>query len=552
MPIMNSGKSLPSFLPYETSPRAGGFVADRFLSGIRPQEYFFHCMAGREGLIDTAVKTSRSGYLQRCLVKHLEELTVCYDGTVRDAEGSVYQFLYGEDGIDPTFSKYISGNMEQLNFLAENYTALAYKDALSEDYIEQMGFDVMPAIVGHDAVRKSLEDKDRNGSKMVKGAKEVAVDDILYARKLKPGRNEWSRDSIEGGWHLVSIRKMHKKHCTIRYLRDGHVEKKVPWLISIGSRHFDDSGNKLSNAASVTAGGSIPVFRRAPLPPVLANMNPACKLGAVSEHFQRCIDEYVESPALQKKDGGGVDADALRVLLWIKYMRSLSQPGEMVGSIAAQSVGEPSTQMTLNTFHLAGHGGANVTLGIPRLREIIMSASRNPRTPSMTIPLKPSSSTRGEANILARSISELRLVDVLLPRNGLRVVEQVRQSKDGEWKRFYVLELHFYNDTELKDGLNVQFIKVCQVVCQVFLPKLLLLMKKSMARAGAKASVFKQKKDTGGGDGDSLENMKVYDDEEEDEKAVAQTTTGKELKVWLCVCFLWFGVVCDPSYESMY
>lgn len=63
--------------------------------------------------------------------------------------------------------------------------------------------------------------------------------------------------------------------------------------------------------------------------------------------------------------------------MWVKYMRCLAAPGEAVGSIAAQSIGEPSTQMTLNTFHLAGHGGANVTLGIPRLREIIMTASRN-------------------------------------------------------------------------------------------------------------------------------------------------------------------------------
>lgn len=63
--------------------------------------------------------------------------------------------------------------------------------------------------------------------------------------------------------------------------------------------------------------------------------------------------------------------------MWVKFMRSLAAPGEAVGSIAAQSIGEPSTQMTLNTFHLAGHGGANVTLGIPRLREIIMTAARN-------------------------------------------------------------------------------------------------------------------------------------------------------------------------------
>ena len=101
VPVMASGKTLPSFREWETDARAGGFVGDRFLTGIRPQEYFFHCMAGREGLVDTAVKTSRSGYLQRCLMKHLESLTVAYDRSVRDCDGGVAQFLYGEDGIDP-------------------------------------------------------------------------------------------------------------------------------------------------------------------------------------------------------------------------------------------------------------------------------------------------------------------------------------------------------------------------------------------------------------------------------------------------------------------
>jgi DNA-directed RNA polymerase beta' subunit len=76
VPLMASGKTLPSFQSFETDAIAGGFVGGRFLTGIKPQEYFFHCMAGREGLVDTAVKTSRSGYLQRCLVKHLESLTV--------------------------------------------------------------------------------------------------------------------------------------------------------------------------------------------------------------------------------------------------------------------------------------------------------------------------------------------------------------------------------------------------------------------------------------------------------------------------------------------
>eukprot|EP00976_Prorocentrum_cordatum_P063321 1177049-Prorocentrum_minimum.AAC.1 len=69
-----SGKTLPCFAAFDTGARSGGYIADRFLTGLRPQEYYFHCMSGREGLVDTAVKTSRSGYLQRCLVKNLESL----------------------------------------------------------------------------------------------------------------------------------------------------------------------------------------------------------------------------------------------------------------------------------------------------------------------------------------------------------------------------------------------------------------------------------------------------------------------------------------------
>jgi DNA-directed RNA polymerase I subunit RPA1 len=108
VPTMVSGKTLPSFRAFDTQPRAGGFVAQRFLTGIKPQEYYFHCMAGREGLIDTAVKTSRSGYLQRCLIKHLEGCKVAYDSTVRNSDGDIIQFYYGEDGLDVTKQKHLT------------------------------------------------------------------------------------------------------------------------------------------------------------------------------------------------------------------------------------------------------------------------------------------------------------------------------------------------------------------------------------------------------------------------------------------------------------
>ena len=89
------------------------------MTGIKPQEFFYHCMAGREGLIDTAVKTSRSGYLQRCLFKLLEGLVVNYDQTVRDScDGSVIQFQYGEDGLDVCKSQYLKPGL--LDFLKAN------------------------------------------------------------------------------------------------------------------------------------------------------------------------------------------------------------------------------------------------------------------------------------------------------------------------------------------------------------------------------------------------------------------------------------------------
>lgn len=121
VPVMISGKTLPSFQPYETNVVAGGYVTGRFLTGIRPQEYYFHAMAGREGLIDTAVKTSRSGYLQRCLIKGMEGLKAEYDNSVRDtADGSMVQFLYGEDGLDITKQKHL----REFKFLAQNYESI--------------------------------------------------------------------------------------------------------------------------------------------------------------------------------------------------------------------------------------------------------------------------------------------------------------------------------------------------------------------------------------------------------------------------------------------
>jgi len=94
-------RTLSHFKEDDLSADARGFVRHSYKEGLTPKEFFFHAMGGREGLVDTAVRTSKSGYLQRRLINALQELEAQYDGTVRNAEDDIVQFEYGEDGVDP-------------------------------------------------------------------------------------------------------------------------------------------------------------------------------------------------------------------------------------------------------------------------------------------------------------------------------------------------------------------------------------------------------------------------------------------------------------------
>jgi len=94
-------RTLAHYEENDLSAEAHGFVENSYRSGLTPREFFFHAMGGREGLVDTAVRTSKSGYLQRRLINALSELEVQYDGTVRDTSDTVVQFEFGEDGTSP-------------------------------------------------------------------------------------------------------------------------------------------------------------------------------------------------------------------------------------------------------------------------------------------------------------------------------------------------------------------------------------------------------------------------------------------------------------------
>jgi len=104
-PVLNKGKrTLPHYgfteNTIERQFESRGFIRNSFMKGLNPQEFWFHAMSGREGVSDTAMKTASSGYVQRRMIKMMEDLQVRYDGTVRNTSGSIIQWAYGEDGLD--------------------------------------------------------------------------------------------------------------------------------------------------------------------------------------------------------------------------------------------------------------------------------------------------------------------------------------------------------------------------------------------------------------------------------------------------------------------
>lgn len=488
VPLMISGKSLPSFKAYDTQARAGGFVADRFLTGVRPQEYYFHCMAGREGLVDTAVKTSRSGYLQRCLVKHLEELKVNYDMTVRDSGNNVIQFLYGDDGLDPTCATLLGGKDDQMQFLSRNHQALVYKYSVHDDYFNQ-GLEIASARNHHlkmanaNALLDSSTSSENYGDILVKGS-------IVLARKKVLREKGWGRQNIHKKWFTAEILKKRKAGKSgLPYMTfdivydDGTVEKRLPLRMRILKTR------KKSDAVSVSHGALVPLIKPGLPDPAMSVLGIQNTVGAISENMQRKISKYAElnpdGVISESTTETTVTSQALELLIWIKYMRSLACPGEAVGCVAAQSVGEPSTQMTLNTFHLAGHGGANVTLGIPRLREVIMTASRTLKTPTMLIPLQKSQSFE-MARIEALKMCKISVHELLSHEGCVEVGESLtKRSSSGEWERLYRIRYKFVDPKKIFAMFSVTFEELLETIKKTVYQKLNYIIQLEMRRAGS-------------------------------------------------------------------
>ena len=359
IPYGFDGRTLPHYQKYDDSSEARGFVENSFITGQTPQEFFFHAMGGREGLIDTAVKTAQTGYVQRKLVKAMEDLTVNYDYSVRSSSGSIIQFIYGTDGMDAT-------NVES--------QSLYLTKLKTEQLFDKYYFD--PKTNWNKYYNKSLSDKCQNINKNI-------LDQIFY--ELLDHR-EYLISKIYNGNIQNNINyPVHIERIVENFTNKNGKSNILPIDIYKGNQ-------KLSESLIITGN-----FKNNKFMKILIDIHLNPKVLISKYKITRTEYKLICNTIKEK------------------FYKSKISPGEMVGALAAQSIGEPATQMTLNTFHFAGVSAkSNVTRGIPRLTELL-HVSKNIKSPSTTIALYPEYSTDNQkVSFVKNKLEYIRMKDILI------------------------------------------------------------------------------------------------------------------------------------------
>lgn len=358
-------RTLPHFTKDDYSPESRGFVENSYLRGLTPTEFFFHAMAGREGLIDTAVKTAETGYIQRRLVKALEDVMAKYDGTVRNSLGDVVQFVYGEDGLDGV-------HIEE-----QNVDIIVSSDT---DFEKKFKVDLMGSGSGISA--DFLEQASEiNGDITVQRILDEEFQQLQKDRAFLRSQRTDNKESMPLPFNIVRIIETARSIFRLRkgVRSDLHPAQAIPAVKGLLDK-------------LVVVRGDDPMSRE-----MQENATILFKILLRSRlAFKRMVTEYNLNKLALQHILGEIES---------RFSRAAVNPGEMVGVLAAQSIGEPATQMTLNTFHFAGVSSKNVTLGVPRLKEIL-NVAKNIKTPSMTVYQEPDMAGDKEAAKNLRSAVE--------------------------------------------------------------------------------------------------------------------------------------------------
>ena len=336
------GRSLVYFHKDDDTPEARGFTRSSLLDGLKGYEAFIFTAAGREGLIDTAIKTAQTGYLQRKIIKGLEDISIKYDGTNRNSRGVIIQYVYGENGINQASQTEIKLNiMDMDNKKLE--TTFSFTD-------EQL---------------KKLEKKHK-----------ISLKDFnsKYINKMKKYRNEMREIQKNA---LINFKTMEEKFM-------------LPVNLFRLTQDYSSKTESLDlTPEEITS--SIEDFLNSPdtkLLPIATTGNARLKQDDRSLKFilEVALYEYL-SPNKCIFDYGLTKEKFNDIWGQIRnsFIKSIAEPGEMVGILAAQSIGEPTTQLNLNTKHFAGVASkSGAVSGVPRVLELL-SFSKDIKTPQIAV-----------------------------------------------------------------------------------------------------------------------------------------------------------------------
>jgi len=367
-------RTLPHFTKDDYSPEARGFVENSYLRGLTPSEFFFHAMAGREGLIDTAVKTAETGYIQRRLVKALEDAEARYDGTVRNSLGDIIQFVYGEDGLDGISIE--KQRVDHMNLSNKNFD-------------KRFRLDVMDESTSGAALEALEYGRDMTSDPAVQHLLDQEYEQLQSDRKLvrQINRRKLAEDNMQLPLNIGRIIETAKKLFKVDESHRSDLAPKdvIPVVQAMLERMVVVRGvDPISQEADYNATILFKIQLRSRL---------AFKRLAVEQRINKLAFDHIL---------GEVEN---------RWSRSMVAPGEMVGVLAAQSIGEPATQMTLNTFHFAGVSSKNVTLGVPRLKEIL-NVAKDIKTPSMVVYLDSENATQEDAKKMRNAVEHTSLRSV--------------------------------------------------------------------------------------------------------------------------------------------
>ena len=298
-------RTLPHFKKYDDSPNARGFVENSYITGLTAPELFFHAMAGRTGLIDTAVKTSQTGYIQRRLVKGLEDLMVAYDMTVRNNKGKIIQFTYGDDNFD--------------SMKVENQSLPLSNMSIEDIY---MHYDIPGMAEAENNLRLSIFTKEAitRMNKQRDGCRDKCYE---YVTKLIEARD----------------RVMEKVY---NYQNENSVRMPVAfqYIIQNIQGQLDLKGNSAVDITPLEAFDMIEYYFQK-----INSIVPTNELFRILYFYHLTPRDLLIKRRFHKKG-----LTLLMETILLKYKEALVHPGEMVGVVGAQCIGEPTTQLTLNSF----------------------------------------------------------------------------------------------------------------------------------------------------------------------------------------------------------